>query len=362
MIRKITIQLIGIIVFIALLQYLFLHCNPFTEWYCAYILSLFQKIRNYLFTAIPFSVGEIVYGFIVILLFIALVKIIKGFKAFFKDKQLLLVHSIRALRFIGIIYLLFLLSWGGSYYRTSIGDRLDMQNVNQNFEWNTEKLIELNNFLVQKINENVVATNTTMSITDINTESVKLFKDQFHNNSSVALLKPSSINVMLSYIGVQGYYHPLTGEGHYNKNVHLSLQPYVFVHEMAHQMGIASETDANFLAYLLCKESNSTFFRYSAYLNIYMYAHSELRRTDTIASQNIHSLLPEITLIHLEEIKQIRIKYRSTFRKYTLNFYDSYLKVFGQEQGLESYGQVSSRVYMWEFISEEKKFNKLYFN
>lgn len=351
MVKKLFIQNIALVLFITLLQYLFYYSDSFTEWYSTCVLNPLQQLRNYLYSVIPFSVGEVLYLIIAIILLVSFFKIIKSI---FQDRKNLLFQLLRTTKFISVIYLLFLMFWGGSYYRQSIVESIQNEISLDSIDWNKDKLLALNNFLIEKINENVINIDNTITLEDINTQAEKLYKENWQNRSSATPLKPSVLHTILSHIGVQGYYHPLTGEGHYNKNVHLSLQPFVFVHEMAHQMGVGSETDANFMAYVLCTQSKQKLFKYSAYLNVYFYTYNELYYSDSVIAKNTRKLLPATTLAHIEAIKELSKKFNSPIRKYTLAFYDHYLKAFGQEQGIGSYGKVGSHIYFWEFMQNNK--------
>ena len=51
-------------------------------------------------------------------------------------------------------------------------------------------------------------------------------------------------------------------------------------HELAHQRGIAREDEANFVAFLVCIESEDAYIRYSGYLNLYEYVMSALSSAD----------------------------------------------------------------------------------
>jgi 1,2-phenylacetyl-CoA epoxidase catalytic subunit len=71
-----------------------------------------------------------------------------------------------------------------------------------------------------------------------------------------------------SKTGISGYFGPFFNEVHVNKKVTSIEYPYVLAHEKAHQLGVTSEAEANFYAWLACSNSNSQQLKYSANLII----------------------------------------------------------------------------------------------
>jgi hypothetical protein len=68
--------------------------------------------------------------------------------------------------------------------------------------------------------------------------------------------------------GISGYFGPFFNEVHVNKKVLPMEYPFVLAHEKAHQLGITSEAEANFYAWLVCSQSTSQQLQYSANLII----------------------------------------------------------------------------------------------
>jgi hypothetical protein len=63
-------------------------------------------------------------------------------------------------------------------------------------------------------------------------------------------IKPSLISVPLSYMGFGGYLNPFTNEAQVNDCLPKYNFPTTTLHEMAHQIGYASESEANFIGFL----------------------------------------------------------------------------------------------------------------
>jgi hypothetical protein len=79
--------------------------------------------------------------------------------------------------------------------------------------------------------------------------------------------KPVFSSEIMTRLGVSGLYFPFTGEPNYNADVPDFQLPFTMAHEMAHQRGVARESEANFVAYLVCISSRDPFVRYSGYRN-----------------------------------------------------------------------------------------------
>lgn len=84
--------------------------------------------------------------------------------------------------------------------------------------------------------------------------------------SNIDIFKTSLFNPLISYTGILGYYNPFTTEAQYNAELPNTYIPFTLSHESAHQLGFAREQEANFIGFLICKNSNNSELKYSAYL------------------------------------------------------------------------------------------------
>lgn len=74
---------------------------------------------------------------------------------------------------------------------------------------------------------------------------------------------------LYSSLGVTNVFFPLTGEAAVNPNIPVVALPFAMCHSMAHRLSIASDSDADFAAFLACVTNDSAEFRYSAYFMAY---------------------------------------------------------------------------------------------
>ena len=162
------------------------------------------------------------------------------------------------------------------------------------------------------------------------------FIDDFHSR-----VKPVMLSEPMSYTHITGVYTFFTGEANININFPDYTIPFTAAHELAHQRGIAREDEANFVAFLVCMESDDAYIRYSGALNLYEYVVSALYSADK-------DLYKESYLKQPKTILNERIAYSEFFDKYRENTVadiseatnNAYLQSQGAPQGTRSYGMV----------------------
>ncbi len=157
---------------------------------------------------------------------------------------------------------------------------------------------------------------------------------------------------MYTSMGITGVTMPLTGEAAVNPQIPAVSLPFTMCHEMSHRMCIANETDANFAAYLACKENPDLGFRYSAYFMAYRYCYNALA---SIGSQDAAVSAARIQTGVNGYLQHDLTAYNRFFAQHmdgkrsdladTVN--DTYIKVSGDEDGVAAYGQVSDLLVCW---------------
>jgi hypothetical protein len=116
----------------------------------------------------------------------------------------------------------------------------------------------------------------------------------------------------MTYTHISGVYTFFTGEANLNVNFPDYVLPYTAAHEFAHQRGIAREDEANFVAFLVCMESDDAYIRYSGALNIYEYVVSALYSANKELYKENYAKLPTKMIAE-------RIAFSKFFDKYREN-------------------------------------------
>lgn len=359
MINKKKWAFVGVLMLLVLFIRLFSAAPHVTEQYYAtglypFISSFLRWITGWL----PFSLGDLLYGAIVIWL---LWKTVRGCKVLFK-KQLTWPSFFNKLSawFISmlLIYIAFNLLWGINYNRQGIAKELGLTME----KYSPTDLKTLNSILLQKINENKVAIvrNGLVPLT-----SNELFKRSAaayaEVNKKYAFLQYHTASVKTSlwgwlgnYIGFTGYYNPFTGEAQINTTVPKFLQPYTTCHEIAHQIGYAKENEANFVGYLAAASSKDSLFLYSTYLDLFLYADRNLYAVDSSAAKSFaHQLLPSVKA-DLKELSDFNRRHQNPVEPVIRWMYGKYLQSNQQPSGVLSYDEVTGFL-----IAYYKKYGEL---
>jgi hypothetical protein len=294
---------------------------------------------------LPFSLGDLLYSvallYILYELFLFFRRLLNR-KSGWKEKLIPLQKAIIALL---ALYVYFYLFWGLNYYRLGIEHQLNINNQ----QVQTSELKELTTLLLQRVNQ---TKEICLQRQDTVMDRQRMFraaeqgyqqlepKFSFlkYRNLSV---KPSLFGKLGNYVGFEGYYNPFTGEGQVNVQIPNFIQPFVTCHEMAHQLGYASESEANFVGFLAAAHSTDTLLQYSAYFDMFLYSVNNLRRTDSTAARQLVEQLHEGARRDLRTYRRFLQEHRSYLSELTDSLYDYYLKQNRQQKGIESYHEVT---------------------
>ena len=146
---------------------------------------------------------------------------------------------------------------------------------------------------------------------------------------------------MYTSMGITGFTFPLTGEAAVNPQIPDVVLPFTMCHEMAHRMCIASEQDANFMAYRYCYNALVSVGKSTSIdPQLVMEAASEATRINNNVSASLRH--------DLEQYDDFFSSHRDAFATNiadTIN--DAYLKASGETAGIASYGQVCDLLVNW---------------
>ncbi len=301
-----------------------------------------SKVLNLLFGWIPFSVGDILYAIFVIV-------ILKNIFTSIKNKKIHLKNTLFKIGgFISILFFLFHLNWGLNYFRLPVYKTLNFERE----KYTTNELVDFTEKLIVKINDvhRSISKNDTIVVENI------LVKDQIkevsygvyeqfrekHPQYSHENLKAknSLFSIPLTYMGFAGYLNPLTNEAQINYLIPKNTYPMIVCHELAHQVGIASESEANFIGYLASTNADDVYFNYSGYLMALRFCLVEIYQKDP---EKFETLKIEINKGILKDIRQSEAfweSYQNWSEQYFKTFYDTFLKANKQIDGMKSYNKV----------------------
>ena len=289
------------------------------------------------FEKFSFSVGDLLYAFLV--LFIA-----KNVVSIFKKKKPSWRTIVRqGLSFVSLILLFFNLNWGLNYYRTPLYQDLgyQMKYNETELEATFSKLVTISNQLHSQLSENdTTAVTLHYSKTKIGNLIEKEFDFDLKKMEPKPYLKQSLWSTLLSYMGYAGYLNPFTLESQANSKIPKLDFIITAAHEMAHQLGIASEGEANFIAFYTSIKHSDPFLQYAGYTFALRYCYAELYKANPEnAKEKLKTLHPGI-LKNYKELSEFWKQYQNPFEPLLKKGYDSYLKANGQAKGIQSYSTI----------------------
>lgn len=310
------------------------------------IYPVIAKAQRVLFGWIPFSLGDLFYGFLVIVVLYKTFNLIKTVIKRRFNRAYFISGLQQVFFFILFVYVFFNLFWGLNYNRKGIANQLGLDVK----RYNLAELDTLTGILQSRVN--YYADFVSEVQRDSFDRKRNLFEsamDAFHIAEKQypflkyrhRSIKPSLFSYLGNYLGFQGYYNPFSGEAQVNTTVPRFLEPYVTTHEIAHQLGYAKENEANFVGYLACKQSVTAVFRYSVYYDMYNYALGEIiQQGDTALAKSYQEKAHPQVKKDQQAFRDFYRRYRNPIEPVIMWGYGQFLKANNQPAGKRSYNEV----------------------
>jgi len=322
--------------------------------------GLFQYIGNCLrtisgLTNIP--LGEYIYLFIVIILVIKLLESLFSFKSKFNIHNFwtdLLNFGKKLFISLVQLYVVFMLLWGLNYQKSSPAQSFHLSIDTSYSELQLDALsldlISQLNLTRQNIPDSVIASLNYKQVFVQTLQEYKAIQTYYpflHLENPV--LKKAHFPTWGDYLGYMAFYQPITGEAIVRTDVPLLTLPYTSCHELAHQIGYASEAEANFIAFVVANESGDALFRYSMLLQMFSYCQSEhlaliaktgnFEKWKTIVNRN-KAMLDSKVIGDRKKIKDFFIQRKHLLLPASTSLYDQFLQWNKQANGIKSYDEV----------------------
>ena len=310
------------------------------RYYSNGLFVMISKFERTVFGKIPFSVGDILYAILIVYLLISIWKTRRTWKSNWKDNLLKVVSG------FSILYFLFHILWATNYYRVPLFEKMNIKR-----EYSTEDLYLFTEKLIAKTNEVQFAIthnkNQKVNIPYSQNQIFTMTQNGYDNLAKeypffkyeIPSRKKSLFSLPLSYMGFGGYLNPFTNEAQVNYKLPMFSFPDVICHEMAHQIGFASESECNFIGFMACVKNDDLHFQYAAYSVALRYCLGNIIMKD---EAKFKTLKLTINLGVLENFKESELfwkQYDTFIDKGFQIFYDQFLKANQQKDGLESYSK-----------------------
>ena len=236
---------------------------------------------------------------------------------------------------VSAIYLIFFWGWGLNYHRSPIEIRLGLKALpkpsNQEFRQFQAATTAGVNRLWTEVDVHKTGSLDSEAIEREASARVREVIAQIDGTDWAAATRIKHFypaEVWFQAAGIDGVFNPFGHEPILVSRIASFRLPFVMTHELAHVRGIASEGDANYVAFLACMRSADPRFQYSAAFEMWLHLGGS---ANDLADGPRRDLKSYLDLIRSQEVPQI-----SRIQSAIL---DSHLKANGIQEGVQSYSK-----------------------
>lgn len=315
--------------------------NPgFIErYYSEGIYPIIAKFFSFISSLIPFSLWDVFWVFIILL-------IISGLALVIFKKMKFGRYILRILQLLALLYSFFYLVWGYNYFRPKIEKRVGWEIPKAD----TLVFHEVLDSIIKQTNSSFIPLKSSdyLQIDTLVEESYRKNSHELKIGYPNGSRRPKIMifSSLYSKLGLSGYFGPFFNEIHLNYYLLPIDYPYVLAHEKAHQFGITSEAEANLVAFIICVRSDDKRLKYSGYQSLLLYF---LR--DASRMKGFRDYMSKIDKRVLEDLRYKQKYYDGLENKGLSDIQsavdNSYLKMNNIEKGVKNYNQVVSLVITW---------------
>lgn len=313
-------------------------CPEFVEnYYSNGLYEYISKFSRSFLGWIPFSFGDVLYGILIIWIIYWLYK---NWNINWK------VKIVSVLSFISILYFLFHFLWAFNYYRIPLSQKMNIKT-----DYTDAQLLAFTKKIIAKTNaiQFEITKNTAQKIInpysqkEIFNKSLLAYKNLSNEYSfftySIPSVKKSLFSLPLTYMGFGGYLNPFTNEAQVNDMIPMYNFASTTCHEMAHQIGVGSESECNFISFLATTNQQDLYFQYSGYSFALKYCLYNWEIRNPSVYQKLKKTINLGILKNYKESQDFWDSHQTFVETGFKIFYDNFLKFNQQKDGLESYSK-----------------------
>ena len=319
--------------------------EPFADFFNRYISSVYRAVFAKLTGWIPFSLAETV---VIALPIILITLIITANRRFSDSWRQVGIFCVSLLSLLALFFAAFTVGFAPGYHGSTLDKKLGIERA----EISAEELYDTATILAARIEEEVdgicyrTQNLSIMPYTygEMNDKLIDAYDKACEKYSFIQKLdsnvKPVMLSKAMSYTHITGVYTFFTGEANINIDFPDYTVPYTAAHELAHQRGVAREDEANFVAYLVCIESDDAYIRYSGYVNLYEYVTNALYKASPELYTRVQTSLDTRVRYEMKAYSEFFDQYRDSVASEISGVVnDTYLTIQGTP-GTASYGMV----------------------
>ncbi len=304
-----------------------------------------SRIQSAIANLVPFSLYEIV---IVCLGLFAVYRLFRLIQSFFQRsfRNEVIRFSTQILFIVSLGLFLFQFAWSLNNYRIPIKDQLGL-NVQQA---TISELTDTYKALVAGANAtrsrlSAMQTSDPQKVRNVLNTAWEGYPplagkySLFHANR-VRVKGLHLFSWVQTISGYSGVYNFFTGEPNINIQPPLVSLPHTACHEIAHQMGITLEDEANYAGFLACMNHPDDLFRYSGYLNALTYVGNALYDQSPETYMDLSAMLSDEIRADQQVIREFWDQHqKKAASEIADKMNESYLKSNNQPEGMKSYGK-----------------------
>lgn len=303
----------------------------------------YSRLMNNITNVIPFSIGDVIYILIMLMIGYKLYKITKFGKNF---KKKAIDIAILGVKFSIAFYILFNLCWGLNNYRLPLHVKLEIKDG-----YNGKELYELTKKIIKETNkQQLLLTNDSNTPVANNITNKSIYSDtaiglvktaketdlyEYYNTS----VKSSLYSVILTYMGFSGYINPFSNEAQVNRVIPKLTMIVTASHEASHQLGFARESEANFIGFLSAKNQDNLLYKYGANIFALRYCLNELAKNEPEYFEELKETIHQGVKTNINENMLFWQSYKNITDSFFKFFYSNFLKMNNQSEGLRSYNK-----------------------
>lgn len=330
--------------------------TDFANWYSFNIYPVIQHIFAFISGLFPFSIAEIgvilIAATVLALIISGIVKLIIRIAAKKKkEKKPLKPRILSALSTlsltISLIAFIFVFNCGINYYRSPFSEYSGLETG----KYSKEQLREVLDYVLLKANESAdmieLDENGICIIPgnhlDIETQAMKNLAEKYPvmdvyypHAKPVSILSP-----LWCYTRIVGMFVPFTMEANYNTCDTPESIGHNICHELSHLAGFMREDEANFVAYLACRESDDPYLQFSGYYTALTYMlNAYYPEAEPEEYQMVYSLIHPVIIDHNINESEFWSQFDTPVAEVSTVINDTYLKINNQTDGTKSYGRM----------------------
>lgn len=305
--------------------------------------GMYQLLSNFLRIIlgwIPFSIGDVLYFILIVLAVKWFWKNRKTWKSNWKN-QIVTILSV-----FSVFYFFFHFLWAINYYRVPLFEKMKIER-----DYTDADLLDFTKKIIAKTNQihSQITKNDSLKVVYPYTHETTFIKNlngyknlanhyPFFTYQHLSL-KKSLFSLPLTYMGFGGYLNPFTNEAQVNYLIPMYNLPTTSCHEMAHQMGYASESECNFIGFLASIHNDDPYYKYSGYSFALRYCLNNWYNKDEKTYQELLKTIHPGIIENYKESEQFWMQYETPIERGFHAFYDRYLKINQQKEGINSYSK-----------------------